>query len=181
MPRTPLGLAFASEIKALLALTGLRRQVNPQRLYDYLTTGLTDHGRETMFADIHQVPAAHYLEIGLDAPAAAVEPDSLLEYRPSGSLDISYAEATARVRELFLQSVKLHLRSDVPVGAALSGGIDSSSIVGAMRHAGAWAGIARLQLHRRGPELSEEKWVDLAAAQAGAVLHKVHAHPGRAG
>jgi asparagine synthase (glutamine-hydrolysing) len=173
---TPLGFAFASEIKALLSLTGLSRRVNPRRLYDYLATGLTDHGRETMFAGIHQLPAAHYLEINLDAVGGS-EPVRYWNIDLHDRIDISYPEATAQVRELFLQSVKLHLRSDVPVGAALSGGIDSSSIVGAMRQL-----EPKLELHAFSyiadtNDLSEEKWVDLAAERAGAVLHKIHTTP----
>jgi asparagine synthase (glutamine-hydrolysing) len=62
------GLAFASEIKALLQLPGVNRHVNPQRLYDYLHSGLTDYGGETLFANIQQLPPSHFLKISLDNP-----------------------------------------------------------------------------------------------------------------
>ena len=62
------GFAFASEIKALLEWLPLKRTVNPQRLYEYLRFDCTDHGGETMWREIRQVPAAHYLEIPLDSP-----------------------------------------------------------------------------------------------------------------
>jgi asparagine synthase (glutamine-hydrolysing) len=168
------GFAFASEIKALLALSGVSRQVNPHRLYEYLVAGRTDHGRETLFAGIHQLPAAHYLEIDLDAPTPP-EPVCYWHVDLNDKLDLSFEEASAHVRALFLDNVRLHLRSDVPVGAALSGGIDSSAIVAAMRHL-----EPRLDLHTFSyvaddPELCEERWVDVAAGSAGAVQHKVHA------
>ncbi len=54
-----------------------------------------------------------------------------LEPEPTDGL--SFDEAAGRLRELFVDSVRLHLRSDVPLGAAFSGGIDSSAIVTAMR------------------------------------------------
>jgi asparagine synthase (glutamine-hydrolysing) len=168
------GLAFASEIKALLALSGVSRQVHPRRLYEYLVAGRTDHGYETLFAGIRQLPAAHYLEIGLDE-AHRADPVCYWRVDLHDRLDLSFDEASQHVRELFLDNVRLHLRSDVPVGAALSGGIDSSAIVAAMRHV-----APRLELHTFSyvaddPELCEERWVDLAAKQAGAVQHKVHA------
>ena len=173
---TSFGFAFASEIKALLAVPGVSRRVNPQRLHAYLTTGMTDHGQETLFADIFQVPAAHCLEISLDSPTVGV-PLRYWTVDLNERLDISFPEATARLRELFLDSVRLHLRSDVPVGAALSGGIDSSAIVNAMRCL-----EPRLELHTFSyiadtPQLSEEGWVDLAANNAGAVIHKIQAAP----
>jgi asparagine synthase (glutamine-hydrolysing) len=170
------GFTFASEIKALLGLPGVKRRVNPQRLFEYLRFGRTDHGGETLFADIQQLPAAHFLEVPLDRPADL----RLTRYWKVGldePLDVSLEEATGRVRELFLESVRLHLRSDVPVGAALSGGIDSSAIVTAMRQV-----EPRLQIHAfsyvaEDPALSEERWVGIAGQRAGAVLHKVQPTP----
>ena len=62
------GLAFASEIKPLLELSEVSREVNAQRLYDYLRFGITDHGADTLFKDIKQLPSAHYYEVALDNP-----------------------------------------------------------------------------------------------------------------
>jgi asparagine synthase (glutamine-hydrolysing) len=172
----PDGFTFASEIKALLELPGVKRRVNPQRLFEYLRFGRTDHGGDTLFADIHQLPAAHFLEVPLDRPGDF----RLTRYWKvdlDERLDVSLEEATGRLRELFLDSVRLHLRSDVPVGAALSGGIDSSAIVTAMRRV-----EPRLQIHTfsyvaEDPALSEERWVGIAGTRAGAVLHKVQPTP----
>ncbi len=169
--------AFASEVKALLKLHGVSRQVQPHRLYEYLTTGITDHGSDTLFADIHQLPAAHYLELSLDRVENA-EPVRYWQLPLHDKLDISYEEATARLRELFLENVRLHLRSDVPVGAALSGGIDSSAIVAAMRCLEPPLDLHTFSYLADDPALSEEKWVDIAAARAGAVQHKVKPIPG---
>lgn len=175
--QTSFGFAFASEIKALLAMPGVSRRVNARRLHSYLTTGVTDHGEATLFADIHQVPAAHSLTMNLDSPTIG-GPQRYWNVDLNERLDISFPEATRRLRELFLDSVRLHLRSDVPVGAALSGGIDSSAIVNAMRCL-----EPRLDLHTFSyiadtPQLSEENWVDLAANNARAVVHKIHTEPG---
>lgn len=169
--------AFASEIKALLELPGLHRGVNPPRLYEYLRFGRTDHGAETLFADIAQLPAAHYLQVNLDRPGQAPAPVRFWQAEIDERIDISFEEATRRLRDQFLDNIRLHLRSDVPVGAALSGGIDSSAIVAAMR-----AVEPRLDLHAftyvaEDPTLSEERWAEAAGDRAGAVLHRIRPRP----
>jgi asparagine synthase (glutamine-hydrolysing) len=174
--QTPTCFAFASEIKALLELPEVKPKANPQRLFDYLRWGRTDHGADTLFAAIQQLPAAHYLEVPLDKPGLG-RPLCYWQINLQKPLDLSPREAFVGVRELFLQSVRLHLRSDVPVGAALSGGIDSSAIIGAMRHVAPNADIHAISYVANDPRLSEERWIDLAGTSAGAIVHKVHATP----
>ncbi len=174
--QTTSGVAFASEIKALLELEGVSPSVNPQRLYPFLRFGQTDHGAETMFRDVQQVPPAHLLEIDLGSGKAS-EAQPYWNPRPKEVLDIGFEEAAFRTRELFLESVNLHLRSDVPVGSALSGGVDSSAIVMTMRELN-----PNLELHAFGyiaddDALSEEKWMDLVGMTAGAKLHKIRPQP----
>src|SRR5438876_5160192 len=156
----PAGFMFASEIKALLELPGVSRRVNPERLYLYLVFGITDHGPETLFSDIHQLPPAHYLEVPLDG--AWVNPPVRywdIDLKPARH--IPFGEAAERLREIFLKSIRLHLRSDVPVGTALSGGIDSSAIVMAIRSlAGGDLELHAFSYVADDETLGEEKWID---------------------
>jgi asparagine synthase (glutamine-hydrolysing) len=166
-------LAFASEIPALLEVPGVGRRANPQRVYDYLRFSRIDHGAETMFAGIRQVQPAHIVEVPLDSPERVVErPYWQLDPQPLDGLTLD--EAAERLRELYLESVRLHLRSDVPVGAAFSGGVDSSGNVMAMRSLSG----SDLELHTFSyiaddPRLSEERWVSLVAQETGATTHFV--------
>ncbi len=171
------GLAFASEIKPLLELPGVSRRVNPQRLYDYLRFGITDHGGETLFADINQLPSAHYLEVNLDNPGL-VEPLRYWQVDLSERVELSFEDAANKLRELFLESVSLHLRSDVPIGTALSGGIDSSAIVMAMRYLEPSLELHTFSYIASDPALSEERYIDTIGKSTAAVMHKVQPQPG---
>jgi asparagine synthase (glutamine-hydrolysing) len=163
--------AFASEIKALLELAGARRRVNPPALLLYLRHGLSDQGMDTLLDGINQLPAAHYMQLELKAPVAA-RPVRYWSPRFS-DCELSFDEAAQRLRQLFIDSVRLHLRSDVPVGAALSGGIDSSAIVAAMRLVEPSLEIHTFSYIADDDSLSEERWVDLAAGSVGATVHKL--------
>jgi asparagine synthase (glutamine-hydrolysing) len=165
------GFAFASEIAALLELPGVSRRVNPQRLYEYLSSGRTDHGDETLFADIHQLPPAHYMELSLDDLSR-----TLVKYwqvNLEEKAEVSFEDAAKHLRDLFMENIRLHLRSDVPIGAALSGGIDSSSIVMAMRHLSHNLDIHTFSYIADEERISEERWVDLLVPSARAMTHKV--------
>jgi asparagine synthase (glutamine-hydrolysing) len=168
--------AFASEIKALLDWLPIERAVHPQRLYEYLRWDCTDHGNDTLWRDIRQVPAAHYLEVPLDRPADATA-TRYWSLPTDETLDLSFDDAAGQLREKFLHNVRLHLRSDVPVGAALSGGIDSSALVAAMRVVEPGAEIHAFSYIADDPALSEERWVDLVAGHARAIVHKIHPRP----
>ncbi len=125
--------AFASEAKALIALGDVSRKVNPSALYVYLRYGITDNSDATLWKEIKHLPSAHYMEIPLDTPSPVLEPRRYWDVDMETNRAISAPDAAEQLRHLFLENVRLHLRSDVPVGAALSGGIDLSAIVMAMR------------------------------------------------
>lgn len=169
----PTGAVFASEIPALLEFGGISRRANPARLWDYLVRSNTDHGSETMLADVRQVPPAHRLTVSLAAPSSA-EPERYWRAENGERRTIPFGEAATELRGLLEGSVRRHLRSDVPVGFALSGGVDSSAMLALAR--GALGPAA--ELHAFGyvsddPALSEESYQVIAAQSAHATLHPV--------
>lgn len=169
------GFAFASEMKPLLRLPGINPDAHPQRVYDFLRFGLTDHGADTMIQSIKQLPASHYLEIPLNGPARDC-PVRYWHIDLNRKREISFETAAEMVREQFLSNIRLHLRSDVPVGAALSGGIDSSAIVMAMRHLeGSNVDLHAFSYTAEDDAINEERWVDLVGQASGARIHKIRA------
>jgi asparagine synthase (glutamine-hydrolysing) len=164
---TPDGFAFASEIKAMLAMPGVGRAADAQTTYEFLRFGVTDRSERTFFADIHQVRPAHFVTISLAGGDAVPVRYWKPTFEPSS---LSFEDAASILRDRFLESLSLHLRADVPVGAALSGGIDSSAVVAGMRLLQG----ANLELHTftyaagdGAPD--EERWASLIAREASAI------------
>jgi asparagine synthase (glutamine-hydrolysing) len=171
------GFAFASEIKALLCLPQVSRKANAQKVYEYLRFGLTDHNGDTLIAQIHQLPPAHYLKISLDHPES-IRPVRYWDINLKQKSYLLFNDATDIIRQLFLKNIKYHLRSDVPVGAALSGGIDSSSIIASIRLLqNINGGLHSFSYIANEIELSEEKWVDIITRTTDAVKHVVSPTP----
>jgi asparagine synthase (glutamine-hydrolysing) len=169
-------LYFASEIKALLAVPGVRREPDERTVSRFLLTGLVDDGDETFFAGISQLPAGHLLEVPLGEPHAARS--QRYWDLPVERFRGSDAEAVDRFRELFVDAVRLHMRSDVPVGTCLSGGLDSSSIVCAadlLRRAGELSTYTHHAFGYRSPdpESNEAAHMDRVATAAGSKMHYV--------
>lgn len=125
---TPEGLlAFASEIKQFHSLPGWKAKLNHQRAFDFLSFALFDHTGETLFSGVHQVRGGHYAEISLDLGNSVQI--RRWYHLPNEPLGLGYEDATRQCFEILQDAVRIRLRSDVEVGACLSGGIDSSSIV----------------------------------------------------
>src|SRR5665213_3377566 len=128
---TASGVAFASEIKQLIGLPGFTARLNIPRVYDFLSAGIMDHTGETLFAGLGQLRGGECVRLDLQRwhPGNALPVRRWYGILESGRLAINEYEAGERFRALLTEAVHLHLRSDVPVGSCLSGGLDSSAIV----------------------------------------------------
>jgi asparagine synthase (glutamine-hydrolysing) len=122
--------AFASEIKAILTLPFVKRIVNERILYDYLVYGILEHSEETFFDGIFKLMPFHSFKLNLDDNKLKIFKYYELKYNKSlGDFRINeFNTYKSKVKDLIFNAVKLRLRSDVPVGTCLSGGIDSSTI-----------------------------------------------------
>jgi asparagine synthase (glutamine-hydrolysing) len=121
-------LVFGSELKALLALPEVRRSVDWNAFAHFLTF-LSTPADQSILSGIRKLPPAHVL-----VARAGAEPRVSRYWDVSFTPERGRSEAwfVERLRELLDESVRLHLVSDVPLGAFLSGGIDSSSVVASM-------------------------------------------------
>ena len=169
--------AFASEIKALLTLPWVPRRANPKSILAYLAVGRSEHGEETAFEGIRQLPPSGVLVLDLaDTPRIIAQNRSWAP--PTGpTRRISRDESTQLVRDAFIGNVQRHLRSDVPVGAALSGGLDSSSIVAVMRRVAPELDLHAFSYVADDPTINEAAWVRMAALATDARVHEVTISP----
>ncbi len=159
---------FASEIKQLVPIVkGLR--VNRRTLFTYLRQGIVDHTDETFFAGIHQARARHNMV--LDLASGSVGQTRYWDYDRTPLFD-SDAHNEERFRDLFVDAVKIRLRSDVPVGCMLSGGLDSSSIA-VVANTILGQGITCYAVVAEDRRYSEERFVDVLAAERGMPVEKL--------
>ncbi|HWO89569.1 MAG TPA: asparagine synthase (glutamine-hydrolyzing) [Gemmatimonadales bacterium] len=149
-------LFFGSEIKQLLPFVP-RREIERDLMYAYLTQALADHTDRTLFEGIRAVPAKHNLVLDLRLGSS-----ELRRYWNYTIEPVPDSEAIQAFRQVFIDSVRIRLRSDVEVGALLSGGLDSSSVaVVANQLLG--AGLQTYSVVARDPRYSEHQFVDVLA------------------
>ena len=175
--QTSQGLAFSSEIPPLLHYPGVSRLANSQKVYDYMVFGYTDNDRLTLFTDIQCFPPSHAGRINLNTPAPAkIE---FQEYwRPEIQNVLSFDEAALNIQEIFLSNINSHLRSDVPFGLTLSGGIDSTAILAGMRSVGGEnLEINSFSFLSSAKKTNEESWIKTAADAFGSKNHTVSIDP----
>ncbi len=125
--------AFASELQALLAHPGVSREIRPEALDAYLSYGYVP-APATIFAGVFKLLPGHYLTVQLPAdggePELRTAPYWSLCYAPK--LELSEPDAVAGLLEVVTDAVRMRMIADVPVGALLSGGTDSSVVVALM-------------------------------------------------
>jgi asparagine synthase (glutamine-hydrolysing) len=162
-------LLFGSEVKALLA-AGVRVELSPEAL-DQVFTYWSVQAPRTIFENVQQLPPGHYL----------LARHGRLTFRPYWTLDFSRQASThspgeyqAELEELLIDATRLRLRADVPVGAYLSGGLDSAITAAIVRqHAGVT--LETFSIAFSNPEFDESESQQTMARELGTQHHVVTA------
>jgi asparagine synthase (glutamine-hydrolysing) len=159
---------FASEVKALIA-GGVEAKPNFETWSRYLVKASYDDDRESYFSGITQL---------MPGECAVWKPTTGLEirryYRSADHIafrDVSAKTAAGEIRELMIDAVRLHMRSDVPVAISLSGGLDSSALVACLDAGGNDIERVRSFSVDFGEDLSEKPWIDAVVSH-----HKISSH-----
>ena len=171
--------AFSSEIKQFCSLPEWNPLANLPRVADFLIHGITDHTSETLFQGVEQILPGQYFEINLlekngnRLKSATWAKDIKIE------IPENYDSLVSLIQEKLITSVKLHMRSDVPVGFCLSGGLDSSALVGFGYEISRKENQNKNSLHTfsarsEDPNLDEFKWMTLMANHCAAEAHYVY-------
>ena len=163
-------LVFSSEIAPIRHLT-IQGQVNQRVLTDFLLDGSYDHSHETFYRSIKSLGAGEYLNYCLDTHECQIH--KWFSHEDTSKSTSNYDEIVLQTREILIDSVHKHLRADVPVSVALSGGLDSSGVTGIVRHLLPSTEIQTFSYVPDDVSISEENWIDLAASHNHIKSHKV--------
>jgi asparagine synthase (glutamine-hydrolysing) len=168
------GIEFSSQLRTFESFYNLN--INPKKATSYLIGDQNIKDGSQIIDGIFELPPAHFMEVTFfDHARPKTKVVNYWSIQSFGKCQDSFEQATMKVRELFLHSVDLHLRSDVPVSATLSGGIDSSSIVCAIRHLYPKRKIHTFSYLAEDEKLDESKWINLVNEWVGAIDHAVYA------
>ncbi|MDO8307741.1 MAG: asparagine synthase (glutamine-hydrolyzing) [Actinomycetota bacterium] len=166
------GFVFGSEISSILPLLPGALRLNWRVAGRFLSSGYCDDSPETFIDGINQLMPGDVIRVHLRT--------SLVErlaqaWRPGIGTDeaLSHRDAVDGVRSLFLASVERNLRADAPLGIALSGGIDSSSIACAVRAVAPDHPLNLYSYQSSDSRTDESRWAGLVAQQLGATVHTV--------
>lgn len=163
---------FSSEIPSLMEVLKENKTLNVQSAASFLLWGQHDQGQETFISGIHRLEPGHIMEYSMRDKA-------IKHIKRWWKADISlndtltFDDAAEALRSLFLSSVRKQLRSDVPIGFALSGGVDSSAIVCAVRHLEPDYPIRTFTYVASDGALNERRWADIVNDHVRAQAHYI--------
>jgi asparagine synthase (glutamine-hydrolysing) len=167
--------AFASEQKALLKLPSINTGINPAAVYDYFILDQIEYEEEGMFKNIIELLPSHCFIYNISGKSLSKWQYYQLPFNPRFEI---YNEQTSEnkakeLKEYLYNSISLRLRSDVPVGACLSGGLDSSTITGIMTEVlgNRKPDVFTASFHDK--KIDESHWAETVAKHTGANWHQV--------
>jgi asparagine synthase (glutamine-hydrolysing) len=168
----PGSIAFASEQKVLLASNIIQPEVNRKAVFDYFVFGQIEYEREGFLKGIEELHAGYFFESSLNNPRPEIHQWYKLPVTHSHEV-MDEKKHIERISELLDDAIRIRLRADVDVGSCLSGGLDSSAIVGFMRK-----NLGNKPLHVftasfPGSPVDEGNWASLMAQHVQAIEHTV--------
>ena len=164
--------AFSSELKPLLFFSQNTPQVNRAKIPFYIIYGNRLNTDETYFEDVHSLPASHYM----------ILKDNKIDIKRYYDLPVnpehseSEEELKNKIVDILTDSIKLRYRSDVAVGACLSGGFDSSSIVSLSKHISGNS-LNTFSAVWDEKNCDESEYIDIVNKQYGCKSHKIKPKP----
>ena len=165
-------IAFASELKALLADPALPSAISERGLSDYLHL-MSISDPETILAGVRKVRPGHYLQV----EPGAVREIAYWEIPVGNQVEDNFESASRSFDRIFHETVSAHLLADVPVGAFLSGGVDSSAVVAAMRRQTNAPILTFSSTFRGEPDFDESVQAAAVARQFGTDHHEIELTP----
>jgi asparagine synthase (glutamine-hydrolysing) len=158
-------IAFASEMKAILEIPGVPREIDPEAVSDYFSF-LYVPAPKSIFKNIRKVLPGHYLVASRDGIRETQYWDLSFAHSPQ----LTEQEWCERLLDVYRESVRIRLMSEVPLGAFLSGGVDSSSVVALM------AGLVGKQVTTCSIGFEEEEFNEIDYAREVASRFKTNHH-----
>jgi asparagine synthase (glutamine-hydrolysing) len=159
-------LIFASELPALAGYPHLQKEIDSEALAIYLNLGYIPHPK-TIYRHIYKLPPGHLLRFDQDGPA---EPEPYFQLPGPPESPPDYVEACGELRRRILQAVDRQTVADVPLGAFLSGGVDSAIITAALVNTGHKVKTFSIG-YRHHPRYDETRYARLAADYLGTEHH----------
>lgn len=171
--KTNSNLTFASEIPALRKMSLYKGSLNHQVAYEFLRTGRYDNTDQTFLQDFKSLPPGHFMEIDLDNPYGDASAARWFGFPETTENIRDLSDACHSVRRALEDSVRIHLRSDVPLGVALSGGLDSSVLTALVRSLEPDAEIETFSFVSPGNPSDESSWSKLVSLHLRTNHHEV--------
>ncbi|MBL7860698.1 MAG: asparagine synthase (glutamine-hydrolyzing) [Cyclobacteriaceae bacterium] len=160
-------IVVASEIKQFLKIPGFEPRMNSHVIIEWCQTGYENYN-QSFFRDVRVVSPGNYLTVNLEN---GITSESVPYWNPQVTLTtLSRHEAGVAFRSKFEDSVKVHLRSDVPVACALSGGLDSSTVAMVMNTLNPSA-FHTFSTVFSGHKLNEQPYINEVLSRINAVPH----------
>jgi len=170
---TPSVLVFGSEIKQILEYPGVQREANASIVLQYLEQGVQDHSESTFFEGVRQLLPGHSMFIDLSHASISANISKYWELPIGCETNLSESQAIEQFVTQLQRSVNWRLRSDVPVGSCLSGGLDSSSVVMLASKAGRAKEFHSFSSCYEDPTIDERQFIQEVVSSSGTTPHYV--------